>query len=304
MSNWRRISFFSNKRVSDCVVDDDDETNKSEFNEKTDFNSFFHLRAHNSLLKQTLDDPNPSDLPYIEPYMNRIAYFTNKMNYQNFDLLTPDFEQIETKETVFEVEFCDEYFSFKHKPTNQLKTFNYSSNVLDFLDALENGIVSLELYRLFCSMAVKNDSLNNIYKDGKITISIIDFRNKPDPAIYMKELRLSPEILQKYENDKQPHDAQMKNYYEFCKIFSSYNHQTICTDPSVNVSRFYSCVDFREKMWRKNRFVKEDDEQILKPEKEKKSKTPVIAVKTDKQLVLSDRFMNTLKGIQNQPTPT
>ena len=299
MSSWRRISFFSDKRVSDCVLDDDLDPKQKEFIEKADLNSFFHLSAQNSLLKQTLDEPNPSDLPYIEPYMNRIAYFTDNMNHPNFDLLTPDPEQIEMRETNIEVEFCDEYFSFKHKPTNQLRTYPYSSKVLGFLYALESGIVSFELYKLFNTLAGKNDFIKNLYKEGKILISIIDFRNKPEPAIYMKELKLSPEILQEYEKDKQPHDVQMKNYYEFCKVFSSYNHQNVCTDPSVNVSRFYSCVDFREKMWRKKRLVQEDDGQVLKPEKKKMPKTPVISTRTDKQFSLSDKFLNSLKQMQN-----
>ena len=286
MSSWQRISIHSNRKVTDNF---ESKTTKDARTEKypKDLYQMFHLNAHNSLLEQTLEEPNPNDVQAIKPYAGRIAFFTTELNDPNFDVLTPDFEQTMLQETVIEVQLCPDKFVFLNKRTGSVLPYEYRHEFMPFLVAVESGIVTRELYHLF-QLLKGNEKDKTLYKNGKMPISIIDFRIVPEKSYYT-ELSLSPDILCEYEKNA---TTNIDNYYSFSKL----TNLTICTDPSQDVSRYFSCIDWREKMWRKDRKV-EDDPKLPESREERKPPTiPVVNVEDKGRLEISQDLLTRLSN--------
>lgn len=288
MSSWRRIGLYSNRKVTDNF-ETESPKNARKWKYHNDLYETIHLNSQNTLLEQTLDEPNPNDVQTIKPYVNRITFFTTSLNDPNFDVLTPDFEQTMIQETVIEVQLCTDNFTFLNKQNGSILPFEYRHEFLPFLIALESGVVTRELYKLFQSLkgAVKDKTL---YINGKMPISIVDFRVSPEKSYYT-ELTLSPDILDEF--DKNP-STNVENY----GVFSKFNNLIICTDPSPNVSRFHSYIDWREKMWHKDRKIEDDPKPPEKREPKKEPKVPVIQVKEKEgKLDLNDQFLLYLRSI-------
>lgn len=214
--------------------------------------------AFNTLYECALDK-NFHDAS-LQPYLYRLPYFEKFLTDRNFSKLTPDFENFSDNATL-EIEFLQDCFRVSSKlgSNSQNETYKYEHYLFPILEDIENGSISKMLAAILIRYKIG-------YTNGKIFTKITDYRIQPETVHYY-ELEVTKDFLLSALPDIHALDSE--------KSFNELSCPQICTDPSVDVARFNSMVDWKEKMWKPVRF---EDYHFITPEKPfevKKSDIPV-----------------------------
>lgn len=213
-------------------------------------------------------DPRPTNFisrSYMQDFNERLAYFTGNQNDDRFYPISPPPNLFQNLTVGFEVLFLDKSFVISCPGSKQFN-YPYEDIFLPLFESLESGIINAELELFLEKRKIKN------WENGKILCLITDNRF-PNPISYKRLLSISYRAIYcsaKFGlSSKMPNSQQRRLEVE--QKIGVLSHPTICTDPSPNVARAQSILDWRSKMWHSNE-VKIDlkasevqEEQILKP---------------------------------------
>jgi hypothetical protein len=136
--------------------------------------------------------------------------------------------------------FYDDHAVLSNREETRAVEFEYERPHLSVIRSLQSGAVSVPLFHLLEQVAA------NTYTDGELILAIRDFRF-PDPSQARIRLRPSTELLRFLIQKAQPDDALALEQESVAVQIAT---PVVCTDPSPNVARITSALDFREKMWR------------------------------------------------------
>lgn len=187
----------------------------------------------------------------LSTYRTHLSFqFANKTD-SNFDILTPPKSLYKDLRPGIEFSFFDNRFII-YNPDLKAKSysFHYNQHVLPVIIPLETKLMSIELENL-----IKSLECNRI-EHGQILAQVNDYRINQIYFIPIRNLNLAYtyQDTQKKSNsgDKNP-VSQITNSDSSLFSFNLTNlllqNSEICIDPSPNVSRFHSCLDWHEKMW-------------------------------------------------------
>ncbi|EAX94179.1 hypothetical protein TVAG_315850 [Trichomonas vaginalis G3] len=229
MSEWRRVQFFRQNILGTMTDRVGDPTQPIDLYKKV------HQESLNLVL-QNIATGDFSD-QHLQPYMTRLSYFTESLSNPKFNKLTPDFE-IYSDKTSVEFKFWNDYFTISSKNSHENEIpFCYNNNLYPILEDIENGVISKMLFKILRYFKLE-------FLDGKVLVAIIDYRSNIEQRHYA-ELSITPEYFKELTKEYPPIIQD--------KIFTDLTSKEICNDPSPNVARYSSIVDWREKMWKPER---------------------------------------------------
>jgi hypothetical protein len=192
------------------------------------------------------------ELSYLLDFGALVGFFTSGRADDRFDVLTPPpnlFEEIP-------IGFCALFYDggFQFALPDGAKPISYESDpaLYPLVECFETGIVSREL---FVILRKKLQIDPSAWEEGRIVCQITDFRSVP-PAEFRRLLLVADDVVayctgQRLEGERQ---------------VLALVHPTVCIDPSPDVARVQSVIDWRKKMWRNRRQPNRVDTTFNEPE--------------------------------------
>ena len=162
----------------------------------------------------------------------------SNMKNDKFDLLSPPSNLFEDYPIGFSVNFYKDNFTISGGSKQNVILLNYKSNIIPIIESLETGKINVELYSLIRRML-------EFWGDGHVLCKITDFRFQKE-ITYFQVLSISQEI-----NNLVLSKAKIRTNPEFLEVERQIlliQHEEICTDPSPNVARSQSIMDWRKKL--------------------------------------------------------
>jgi hypothetical protein len=135
--------------------------------------------------------------------------------------------------------FYDDHAVISNRDETRAVEVEYQPPHLAIMQSLQSGSVSVALFHLLEQLAA------NTYRDGGLILAIRDCRY-PEPTETRIRLRPSAELLRFLIQRAQPGEALA---LEQERIAVRMANPVVCTDPSPDVARVASALDFREKVW-------------------------------------------------------
>jgi hypothetical protein len=197
----------------------------------------------------------------------RLGFYIAAVHSPRFDILTPPPEVFARSPNVI-FEFFGDTFLIRPVDSEAPNVFRYQPHMFVVLECLETRVVGREfakfLGRLKCS-----------YESGFVIVKVIDHRPAA-PVEHNIALEIGPEVVRHFVEKDMKKDDRMDDRRD--RIIEALQREVhviqwrrpvICTDPSPDVARVQSVIDFRKKMWvaRRER-TKESD--VARPESPKK----------------------------------
>ncbi|EAX90099.1 hypothetical protein TVAG_349770 [Trichomonas vaginalis G3] len=241
MSSWQRVGFMNGNASHKTNESKAEQMMSTDIYEKV-FKSSFEI------VRQNLDNGSYKNLD-VQPYIDRLTFFLESLpdnDFKSFNILTPNFDTYQERASII-IKFWPEYFSIEDKTDKRIE-FEYKQHICPILQDLEKCKIGKMFYTLLSNFKLE-------FINGKIITSIIDFRNTPE-QYFFAELSISSDFIRS--------DFKNTDYLTSEKIFIDLTNKNICTDPSPDVSRYNSILDWREKMWIPLRF---EDYRFHPPEK-------------------------------------
>jgi hypothetical protein len=236
MSNGR-VHFFVPKENVDSEVQTYFEFTPAH---KGTLSGRIHTEALSSLLFQESHATTAIDRSLVESYSSRLAYFLAHLHDERFEILTPPSNLYEALPLSAIFELHEDRFLVMSNDTLRSVWLNYDERAMSLLESFETGLVSPELYSLLEALQ------STVFEEGNAIIHVIDFRTTPEKVF---RLKLSVgECLLRFCLDKDKPARDVAVDVESTAVLTV--NPTICTDPSPDVARAFSNLDFRAKMWR------------------------------------------------------
>lgn len=253
-----------------------------------------------TLIFQDFRPTNMIDYSYMQDFNKRLGYFIANANDERFDKLTQPPDSYEDLKIGFNVSLLDKSFVIYRSDVKKTKetefNFPYEKDYIPLIESLESGIIGRELICILRKLKV------NAWEDGKILCQIIDFRFE-EPVTYLKLLNMSSSAVNYLDCINSSKISQQQKIETEKRVLLLLYPQ-ICTDPSPDVARVKSCLDWRQKMWKNRDRIdpkasEVQEEQMLKP-----LETGNIELKKlDKKIKIPEPILEFTKIIQN-PTST
>jgi hypothetical protein len=197
--------------------------------------------ALTSLISQ---DPRPAtqaDVSYMLDFGSQVGFMAANYRDVRFDTLTPPPTLFEELPIGFCTNFYDGGFEYTLPDGGRPIFFEYARAVIPLIESLETGVVSRELVIVLR----KNLQLDSAtWEEGRILALIKDFRSKP-PAESRRLLQVADDVIAYcVTHRRQP------PLLEAEKQIINLVHPVICVDPSPDVARVQSVIDWRNKLWK------------------------------------------------------
>ncbi|KAK8833941.1 hypothetical protein M9Y10_019056 [Tritrichomonas musculus] len=181
----------------------------------------------------------------LNNYKNRMGVYISCLFDPQFDIFTPPRKGfLNDYDVNLFFEFYEPQFKIISKVKNGISAIDlaYELNILPVLECLETGVVSKELFSLLEKMKYSN------WDDGVIIAKCTDFRLQPKKEFLIK-LTAGPELIWHLSNIMfKPENIREK--LEFEKQALLLQNPKLCSDPSQDIARIYSDIDWRKKIWR------------------------------------------------------
>jgi hypothetical protein len=171
-------------------------------------------------------------------------------------------------------EFFDDAFLLRPVDSEAQNVFRYQPHMFAVLECLETRVVSRELAKLLGRLKCN-------YENGFVVVRVIDHRPAA-PVEHNIALEIGAEVIRHFiEKEMKKDDRRDDRRNPIVDALQREVHiiqwqrPVICTDPSPDVARVQSVIDFRKKMWlvRRER-TKESD--VARPEPLKKPENRVM----------------------------
>ncbi|OHT09980.1 hypothetical protein TRFO_20970 [Tritrichomonas foetus] len=247
----------------------------------------------NTLLQNEVRPITTFTRSMMQGYNSRLSFLVTAVSDPRFEPLSPPHEMYSDLQIGFKCQLNDKYFTLSTPNDHHKNDFQYAEHLVSFLECLETGTLTPEILMLLTKLKVKT------WDNGFIICQVIDNRITPKVISYVK-LEIGPDVLG-LPNFRQPNPEAKLDFERRVLLLK---RPMICTDPSPDVARVQSCVDWRKKMWVPTKPRKK--ENIEPPPEPPKKAPPVVAAhftqlrtKVDIPETLQQRFVM----IVNQPKP-
>ncbi|OHS93871.1 hypothetical protein TRFO_02409 [Tritrichomonas foetus] len=179
----------------------------------------------------------------MENYKSRMGFYITTLFNQNFDIFTPPQNYLQNYDSFILFEFYEQLFKMIGKNEKNVATidFGYELNIVPVLECLETGIITKNLYKLIEKMRFKK------WNNGSILAKCVDYRLLPIKEFY-KRLVIGPELID-YHSSRLLQDSGVKEKLEFEQQALLLANPILCDDPSSDVARINSAIDWRKKIW-------------------------------------------------------
>lgn len=195
--------------------------------------------------EQSLNLTSKYEKDMLKNYKKRIELYISCLFDYQFDIFTPPVKgYFEDFDISLFFEFYEPQFKIIANIDSGLSVIDigYDLNALPILECLETGIMSRELFCMLEKMNFHN------YDNGILISKCTDFRLKPNKNFLVK-ITVGSELINHISSILNPSNDQIKKL-EFEKQALLLQNPKLCTDPSPDVARIYSDIDWREKMWK------------------------------------------------------
>ncbi|KAK8884871.1 hypothetical protein M9Y10_043992 [Tritrichomonas musculus] len=254
-----------------------------------------HDQMTQTLFFQELRASNTIDFTFMQDFNKRLGYFIANVDDERFDKLTPPSDSFEDLKVGFSVSLLDKNFIIRSdtkKPKDPDLNYPYAKNFMPLIESLETGIIGRELIAVLKKLKV------NAWEDGRILCQITDFRFE-DPVSYNRLLTVSYNAVSCCDFGSSRAPSQQQKIEDEKRILLLL-HPQICTDPSPDVARVKSCLDFRYKMWQNRDRVDPKASEVQEEQAKKPIETGNIELtKLDKKINIPEPIINITKIIQN-----
>ena len=170
-----------------------------------------------------------------EKFKSNLIYFQSDIN-DSFDKFAINSNFLTSKQISFKIELNKSNFIIINNENQKNISYNYDPEPLKILLSIENNEINIQLF------IILNHLNFNKWKNGSIICQIKDNRIEP---ILINEfnLNINPLNILIFQN---------KYNFELEKKILLNLYPQICIDPSPNVSRFNSLIDWKKKQWINN----------------------------------------------------
>jgi hypothetical protein len=176
-----------------------------------------------------------------------------------FDLLTPPDMLFHDFPLGFCANFHNSVLQLTSADDDKKATFPYGQICHPIIDSLETGVVSADLVGLLRKRLAVDPSA---WEDGHILCAIADFRVDP-PGEFLRMLHVSNDAVAYCEKKHRSASAAqaLEGEREILKML----RPVVCLDPSPDVARVQSIVDWRTKLWRRARRLAGGEMELAPP---------------------------------------
>jgi hypothetical protein len=208
-------------------------------------------------------DPRPTngiELSYFMEYGSRLAYCLSHGTDSRFDLLSSPATGFSYLPGSFSVHLHNDCFQILSSDKDRPVTFPYTAPSIPILESLEDGIVTREL------LSILRDRLElEVWEEGRILCRLTDYR-LTERREWVRLLRISEEVVTQFLQKRQKQIGPlMPPRLDAERKLLSQTYPTIATDPSPDVARFQSLIDWREKLWRRRATIRPSDLVVQPP---------------------------------------
>jgi hypothetical protein len=169
---------------------------------------------------------------------SHVAYFSSRSD--------PRFDPFPTPAVLFRdvriaatFSLYDDHAVLSNRDDTRAVEFEYQLPNLPIMQSLQSGAVGVALFHLLDHVAA------NAYRDGELVVAVRDLRGT-EPSEARIRLRPGAELLRFVVQRAQPDEALALEQESAAVQIAT---PVVCTDPSPDVARIASVLDFRHKMW-------------------------------------------------------
>lgn len=254
-----------------------------------------------TLISQEPRPTNIIDYTYMQDFNKRLGYFIANENDERFDKLTPPPDLYENLRVAFNVSLLDKNFIIFRSDVKKSKdfdfNFSYEKSYIPLIESLESGVIGRELMAILWKLKV------NAWEDGRLLCQIVDYRFE-EPITYFRILNLSYSAISCLDSLSSSKVQSQQQKIENEKQILLRLYPQICTDPSPDVARAKSYLDWRQKMWRNRDRIDRKASEIQEEQMSKPLETGNIDItKLDKKIIIpaaiSREFMNIIQNSNN-----
>jgi PHD/YefM family antitoxin component YafN of YafNO toxin-antitoxin module len=188
----------------------------------------------------------------VDNYNAHLSFYVTMIRDPRFDVLTPPINLFAKQRPGVIFEFYDEVFVTIY-PDGASVSQVYTPHFLPVLGSLETGIMTRD-----CAILLKK-TMNCYFSNGCVICKCVDHRITPTREITTK-LEIGADVLQ-YFCEGHSQDEVLEGEKRCIEM----RRPIICTDPSPDVARVQSALDFRKKMWRTRKERLKMEEMVRKP---------------------------------------
>jgi hypothetical protein len=223
--------------------------------------------AEKAILSQYPRPSNGIELSYMLDYHRELCFAMGNAVDPRFDLLSKPPNLFEEFPVGFYANFFEEFFQLIGPDKADVVNYTYDQNIITIIAALERGHVSPELLAVF-RKRLKIEA----WEDGHILCKIVDYRFDP-PFEYLRMLEISNEVISAFivkdSDPKREKSVAKAQQLEAERRIALLVHPRICLDPAPDVARVQSILDWRRKMWMRQRDLEKED-LLVPPQKPEK----------------------------------
>ena len=199
---------------------------------------------------------SPYDQNVITSFSKDLNFYENQANSSEFDMFSPSLDSFETRNPSFHAYFEPNTFVLANPEANLYIKNKYDKYVLPLLEPFQTGIITLELYK-YLHQYLKLSFSNN----GIIFCTVHDYRQpmhfnpvsaEKNEEVYNISLKLGPDIIPYYIKTIDLTNSELEFQIEQELLLTQ--HPDLCLDPSLDVSRAQSILDYHKKSFIPNTF--------------------------------------------------
>ena len=296
----RTTFYFPKKKVT--VETNTTHFEENKYKDKPQLDQIEDL-VKDSLFEQSYTPKTQYEQSLMDGMRSQVTFFTMSFNdeeSENFDKLTLPKDIYSKVKPILRFELDSDHITICNPNNRKTISFFYHENLKPVLDCLETKFVNSEFYAMMqiieCDVPI----------EGQCLCECIDFRISP-PYESNILLTFSSETMKEAAREKMsasPDDGADANYQQllFEQKLLLLSQPEICVDPSIEVARTMSCIDWREKMWPKTH--PDDSKNDFVPVEKSATKAPkkfFAPSVSNAQIHLSDKMQSAFAGLCQRP---
>jgi len=209
------------------------------YNNKADISHRMSKTCLDSLLNRKLTSHSFLQKSISYGYSAHLSFLCSVLNDKRFDLLTPPNDLLSDYQESLTFDFFPQYFSINNSDGSHYVTYSYTHSSLALLECLESEIISPELASIIEKLHITS------WNNGSLLCKCTDNRCIPS-RVFLIPLTIGQSVIQsKAYKTNQTNIEKMDAEKQLLLL----NRPLLCVDPSLDVARANSCLDFRKKLY-------------------------------------------------------